>query len=331
MYLDTAILDHYYLELDNGCIAVVTGNWHTEYCAVGYIKYCPTSKPTPWSRNGTFYERLVKTYSAKSVREHTGWSIYIPFFDSFVPCIPVHRVVKAWNPIARTLDLTNKVRDELERRALEAVMEISEYTGVLTGITGSLLPGIHNLQMSDIDFVIYGSYNSLKVVEYISDHKDTFKPLNGLSLAKWAEGASQSTGLTVKEVLKFYRNWRRGARNGREYSIIYNDGVRRDALTLPTFRNGKPIKAIVELEGGLDALSYPSYSRVLSWRAPKTASRDAPHDIEGILSYETVYMPALYEGGLFEIDGLLQCCDLTETCRVLLGGAEYRGTMKYCK
>lgn len=328
MYLSLSPLDHYYLELDNGCIAVVTGNWHTQHCLLGYVKYCPSSSPTIWSRGSTFYERLIKTYSANSVREHTNWSAYVPHFDSHVPCIPVYKVIKVWDPIERADNLTRRARDELEMRALEVVLDIGKNTGAPVGITGSLLPGIHNPLISDMDFVIYGILESLDVVDYISSNRDTFKPLSGSSLRKWAENVSKATGLTIRDALKFYRNWRRGTYNRREYSITYNDGIYRDVLTMPSYRSYGTVNLVVELEGGPNGLNYPSHSKVLAWKTVETPSR-IPFDIEGILSYEAVYMPALYEGGLFEVEGLLQCSDLIEACRVLLGALEYRGTIKY--
>lgn len=326
--MDNKLLDHYYLKLSNGSLGVVTGNWHTNHCVIGYIKYSATNKQTLWSEKTIFYERLVKRYNPSQVREHTNWKTYIPYFDQNIPCIPLEKVVHVYNPLKRAIELLSRVRDELELAVLELLLDIIENTGILPGLTGSLLPGIHNIKYSDIDLVVYGIKTSTEVREYVEANADLYTPFNNTKLRYWAENVSLNTNTTPKEVLRFYRNWRRGTFKGHDYSIIYNDGVYREVLLFPPFKTYGVIKIIADVHGGVDALNYPTKAKVFNYRVIET-STSIPYEIEELFSYEALYTTGFYEGGVFEIQGLLQCSDLIETCRVLLGVYECRGYAKY--
>ena len=328
MDISFPILDHYYLELRDGSLAVVTGNWHTGYCVIGYVKYIPASKPSIWSRNNVFYERLVKQYNAELVHKYTTWKIYIPFFDSPIPCIPIQEIRIILNPLRRTMELLSRIKDNLEKRALDVILDIDNNVNVLLGITGSILPGIHSVEYSDMDFIIYGLHNSEKTIEYIRENIETYKSFTGERLENWIKNTALSTRLSKKDVLRFYRNWRRGIYQDREYSFIYNNGIYGDILLMPGYKNMGVVKAVLEVNGGLEALNYPSKSLVSRYKIIESQF-DIPYDIDHVLSYEALYVTGLYEGGLFEVKGLLQCSSSVESCRIILGVVEYRGYMKY--
>lgn len=329
MNMDHAhVLDHFYVELSDQRLAVVVGNWHSQCCIVGYVKYAPTRTPSIWSKRFTNYERLVKVYTPEEVYSHTSWTMYIPFFDSSVPYIPVSCIRKIYNPIQRATELHYRVNDQLEKQALELISLIEHNTNVLPGVTGSLLPGIHNVQLSDIDLVVYGFENSRNIVEFIEYNKDTFKPLSGERLKTWLKNTASLTGLAEHEVLKYYRSWRRGLFAGREYSLIYNDGIYREVYTMPSYKTRGILKAVIEVQGGLQALNYPSIGLVDDCRIIEVQGK-VDYDVNYVMSYEALYIPGLYEGGLFEVSGLLQCSTLEETCRVVIGSREYKGTMKW--
>ncbi|MEM1628222.1 MAG: nucleotidyltransferase domain-containing protein [Desulfurococcaceae archaeon] len=325
------VLDHFYLKLRNRCFATVVGNMHTSSNILGYIKYCPSRLNTTWCDQNTCYERIVKTYNADSVHASTSHKIYVHFFDALVPCISMIDVDKVHNPLERARSLFNKVNDNLEKTALYLISEIWRDTGhgENIGITGSLLIGIHNPDISDIDVVVYGTRQSMDIVEYIRENKEIYKPFNGARLEKWIEANSKATGLSKQQVLRFYRNWRRGIYMNREYSIIYNNGVYEDMALKPPFKTLGSICIEVELDKSVDGLNYPSMGKVLSYRIVGQSSVDIPYDIVEVLSFEALYIPGLYEGGIFIVEGLLQCSDQLGACRVLIGGREYPGRLYY--
>lgn len=322
-----SVLDHYYLELLDGSLAVVVGNWHLPCCIIGYVKYKPTTSETQWSGRFTRYERLVKVYKPELVHYYTAWSIYVPYFDTRVPFIPLSKVTRIFNPVQRSRELHSRVEDRLEKLALTIISLIEENTDVTPGITGSLLPGIHNTELSDVDLVVYGARNGSKVVELVESEQSTFMPLRGELLSEWANQVATVVGLTKGEVLKYYRNWRRGVFDGRMYSIIYSDGVSRCLSTMPRYETVGITRALVRVSGGVEALNYPSIGLVEGYRViEKTIPK---YDVSSVMSYEALYMTGLYEGGLFDIEGLLQCSEDEGACRILLGSLEYRGAMMW--
>lgn len=322
------VLDHYYLELKDGSIAVVVGNEHTIHSIIGYIKYRVTDKRTLWTRNKVYYERLVKTYNPDIVREHTAWRIFVPHYDTLVPCIPVSVIHRVYNPLDRSIELLHRVNDELEKITAYAISDILDNTSVLAGVTGSLLPRIHNPVYSDLDLVIYGYRESISVIEYIDSNKDLFRPLDGERFRQWCSNASLNTGLNPREASRFYRNWRRGNYNGREFSVIYNRGSQRDLFALPSFITIGRGSFKLELEGGIYALDYPSISRITKYKIVES-SLLPPYDLVEVVSFEALFIPGLFEGGSFEASGIVQCSDALGYCRLLLGIHEYRGFLKY--
>ncbi|MEM1618018.1 MAG: hypothetical protein QXE77_00440 [Desulfurococcaceae archaeon] len=324
----TQPLDHFYLELDDQSLAVVVGNWHFQCCILGYVKYVPTRAQSTWRRSFINYERLLKVYNPEEVYKQANWTIYVPFFDTKVPYIPVSRVLRVYDPTRRALELHYKASDQLEEKAICMLSLIEEGTGVLPGVTGSLLPGIHNVHVSDIDIVVYGSRNSREVIEFVDNNRDVFKPLNETRLKAWSKNIAYSTGLSENEVLKYYRNWRRGYFADREYSIIYNDGTYKDVFLMPSYITRGIVRAVLEVHGDLRALNYPSIGMVTSYRIVESRCK-VDYDISYLMSYEALYVPGLHEGGVFEVSGLLQCSAVEETCRILVGSHEYRGFMKW--
>lgn len=318
------VLDHYYVELNNGCLGVVVGNTHFTGFIIGYIKYCPTNKETIWKKENVYYERIVKIYSPQSVRVSTPTQTYIHCYDSYVPVIYNAEVSKIYDPVVRTRKIEYRVRDELEERVL-GIIYFLLHSGVEDGIgvTGSILPGIHNPRHSDIDLVVYGWKNSMDVIEYIEENKSLFKPFRGERLKRWIESNSTATGLPGKSVLKLYRNWRRGIFDGVEYSIIYNDGIYRIGEECTAWKTIGSIVIEAHVGGGLEALNYPSIGRIEEWKhvegmIPKS-------DVVEVVSFNALFTSFLYDGGRGLIKGLLQHDPLRDVYRVLVGGIESPG------
>ncbi|WP_440059173.1 hypothetical protein ACSU1N_05140 [Thermogladius sp. 4427co] len=318
------VLDHYYLKLRNGCYATVVGNSHFEYGVISYIKYCPTNRETFWRDNTTFLDRIVKYYDVEEVYKAAPRQIYVPYFDSYVPYVGISEIEYVFNPVERTREIMRRPRDLLEDSALALVEKLHHVvTEDRVGITGSLLPSIHNPNVSDIDLVIYGWKASVDVIEFVKENKDLFRVFDDNRLTAWAERNAKQNSLPLKEVIKYYRSYRRGFFKDREYSIIYNSGIKSYLPNLPYFKTLGLIEVEAEIRGGIQALDYPSRGKVHSWKILNGVN--PPFDISEILSFEALYIPLLYEGGKAVIRGLLQCSEAVGYCRIILGVKEYRG------
>lgn len=320
--IDNLVLDHYMLALKNRCLFIVVGNMHSQWFKVGYIKYCESDRDSIWGRGLKRYERLVKRYELDEVYGHTSSVLYVPYFDREVPVALKHTIAEVLNPLERAAEIIRHPSDELELLALDFIQLLSEGCGAsgAVGVTGSLLAKIHNPTISDIDLVVYGRRASYAAIEFVRENPGAFRPFTGQRLSSWSEGVARRSGLSPKLAMKFYRNWRRGFFGEREYSIIYNDGIYRDILTAPAYRSLRTIRAEVSIAGGIEALNYPSASRIEGLRLVE--GTPSPFPVEELLSFESLYIPSLLEGGRYQVDGLLQCSQVLETCRVIIGIAE---------
>jgi predicted nucleotidyltransferase len=323
-----SVLDHYYVRTTGNCYGVIVGNDHTPYYYIGYLKYCPSSGETYWWDGVFFYERLVKTYEPFQVYKHAVLKEYIPFYDAYVPIIPISAVNKVYDPRVRAEELIVKPVDALEAKASSLIQALQDCTGLSSGIgvTGSILPRIHNPAVSDIDIVVYGWRESLKVIECVRE-SDMFQSFPEPMLIEWSSKLSETTGLPAEDVRKLYRKYRRGVFNGALYSIMYVSQQEGNVLSKPPFKTLGEIILSGVVKGGLEALSYPSRARLESCRVLES-SIEPPYDVVEIQSFESLYTPILFEGGSILVRGLLQCSDRLESCRVLIGGVEGKGFVK---
>lgn len=321
------ILDHFYLKLMNNCFAVTVGNLHYNGFTLGYVKYCPVGWESTWRDRFQHYGRLVETYSPVNVRTHTPWSMFIPQYGSTIPIIPDSLVTDIYDPRVRLQEIISKPNDQLEKNVANFVETISLNLGVESslGVTGSILVKIHNEEVSDMDFVVYGLRESIDLIDFIENNPSVFEALGEHRLKDWCSRVNRATGLSCKESLKFYRRWRRGLYRGREYSLIYNDGVFREPVCNDNWFSLGWVEGYLELEGGLDALNYPSKSRVTSFRY--IGGVEPRSDPNYVLSFEALYLPLLYEGGRCYVKGLLQVNEYSEY-RILLGVIEVQTYLK---
>lgn len=322
------VLDHYYLELYDNSLAVVTGNCHYNTSIVGYVKYRLSSTEKLWRGIFGFYNRVVKQYTIPQVYGSTCWRTYAIAYGAEVPVIPVSMVKRIYDPIEKVKQIISVVRDELEIVSLEAISEIMYSTNAYNkvGLTGSLLVGIHNPRVSDIDIVVYGLKESRDVVEFINENPSIFKDMRNDGFRAWCLRVSELTGLTPTEASLFYRRWRRGVFRGREYSISYNDGIYRSMENSEKWINIGFIEGLVLFEGRLEALNYPSIGFIESfeYRGGVKPCSDPIY----VLSFEALYTPVFYEGGKCMVRGLLQVND-EGVCRILVGIRETRSYIKW--
>lgn len=310
--------DHYYLKLRNRCYAVVVGCMHSYSLVVGYVKYCPSSNKTLWCESSGCYERVVREYHASIVRSSTPWMSYSPCYDSVIPVIPVSEIVKIYNPLDRVKEVMSKPRDPLEIHALELIKELLLITGIREiGITGSILVGIHNPRYSDIDLIVYGFRDAVKVVEAITENPDLFRTFNDARLREWVLRVSRVTGLPLHVPAKLYRAWRRGLYRDREYSIAYSSDIEKSLDNCSSWKTLGVLGARVLLEPTVYALDYPSRGYIAKWIYEKGV--EPRGDPSYILSFESLYTPLFYEGGWARVKGLLQHNPLTGEYRILVG------------
>lgn len=232
--------DRDFLEDSDGDLFCVVGNVHPPGKAISYLKYvkgvAERAARVKWSRGGQVYARILPNYSAVGYLEAQAflrsrkphYVTYDQFLGIELTAVPMESVVKHYKPEERLEELSSSSSlDDLERLALELVLLIADESGVSLsnfGVSGSLLLKLHNTAFSDIDLVVYGKENSVKVKEAVTQLLDACdKGLSrpeGEALRRWAEDVSKIHPLSLEEAMRLYGSkWNRALFKGRQFSI----------------------------------------------------------------------------------------------------------------
>jgi len=223
--------DRDYIITPEGFIFAVIGNLHPADRVIAYLKYIPDERGK-WGVGRSRYRRALEHYNVPSVmdsmrflREKAPEYVFESTVDGIsLPAVPKDRIVKHFCPEVRLIELRSaQNRDELETRALRLIALISEKAGVpidSLGLTGSILAGIHDPAFSDIDLVVYGFDNALRVRNFLSEPSEAVGRLAGASLEKWITERVNSTPLTRQNAIDLLaRKWNIGLFGDTEFSV----------------------------------------------------------------------------------------------------------------
>jgi len=142
--------------------------------------------------------------------------------------VPIDKVEKILHPNER---LNEIMKSQNRNTLLEKVVKLAEifhyYTGISynkMGISGSILPGLYNPKVSDIDFVIYGLKNHKDVMEAFAEIKRENGILKGIEGEYWKrlyKKRIKDSSLTYEE-FKWYekRKHNRGILDGTLFDIL---------------------------------------------------------------------------------------------------------------
>lgn len=143
--------------------------------------------------------------------------------------VPLEKVEKIFRPSERLKEIMNHPSPD---KILQKVIKISETLHYLTdipyhhlGISGSILPGLYDPQVSDIDFVVYGLDNHRKAMDAFSAIKyDENSPLKAIKEIYWIklyEKRVKDSSLSYEE-FRWYeeRKNNRGTVNGTLFDIL---------------------------------------------------------------------------------------------------------------
>ncbi|NYB51844.1 MAG: DNA polymerase subunit beta [Methanobacteriaceae archaeon] len=106
--------------------------------------------------------------------------------------VPINRIEKILSPVDRLYEILNHPSpDELLLKVIKVAETFQEQAGIKLkhlGISGSVLPGLYDPQISDIDFVVYGLENHRKAIETFESIKnDSKSPLKAIEDEYWAK------------------------------------------------------------------------------------------------------------------------------------------------
>ncbi len=317
-----------------GFIYVVIGNKHPPGEVFAYVKYVPTLKRTPWKGRRVFYERVLKTYSAGDVRRASntyGVLRYDYVFGALMPSVNLSRIIKWLKPEERLKEIIRSPKDVVERDVVNAVDAVSRSAGISVndmGISGSVLAGIHNSLISDINLVIYGCRNAVNVacsdLEYLGRvSKDV--------LTRRALRKSKIYGIPPDLIIKIYPRYELCSVNGRPVGISFvrNHQLKYGDICLKPLT---PCEALIEVEGGCcSSLFYPSAARVskvyevIVKGGVNYSVAELRRMIKYIISFEGLFRHVLFIGGRVRVKGVIEEAVPDNYLVIIVGGAEEPG------
>jgi predicted nucleotidyltransferase len=205
-----------------------TSYLHPEDRIISFLRYIPDSQGER-SKNGSRYSKVDTQQAYQFIKEK--YPEYL--FDSGVTGekmmgVPLDKVSEILRPENRLQEIIANPDNEL----LEKVVKVSDFFHQeasidykYMGVSGSILPGLYDPQVSDIDFVIFGLENHRNAVETFSRLKnEPESPLKGISSEFWDwlyDKRIKDSSLSIEE-FKWYENRKsnRGVVEGVLFDIL---------------------------------------------------------------------------------------------------------------
>jgi len=321
--------DRDFLEDVDGDLFCVIGNVHPPGRAICYLKYVKGSVEkavrAKWGRGGELYSRILPHYSALGYVEAREFlkakkPSYVRFDEVYnieLTEVPLEKVARHYKPEERLRELSSgKSLDKLEQHALELAALIADESGVKLddmGVSGSILLKIHNPEFSDVDLIVYGRANSLRVKEVVNEFLNLsikgFERPKGDMLKAWAEDIVRiHPSLSLNEAMKLYSaKWNRALYKGRQFSIhpVKLEAEVREAYGDRIYKPVGEATVKCKIADDTDSLFLPcSYAvedvQVLS------CSISGKLDIREVISHEGLYSDIASRGEYVVVRGKLE-------------------------
>ena len=201
---------------------------HPDDRIISFLRYIPDQNGDR-SLNGIKYSKV----DSKQAYEFLGKNFPEYLFECDITNVlmmgvPTEKVEQILRPNYRLKEIIESSnRDKLLNNVVKLANIFHESTGIgydKMGISGSILPGLYNPNVSDMDFVIYGLKNHRKVMEAFADIKKENGPLKGIEGEYWKrlyEKRIKDNSLTYEE-FRWYENRKhnRGILDGTLFDIL---------------------------------------------------------------------------------------------------------------
>ena len=219
-----------FIETIEGLIFDVKGLVHPLKRIIAFVRYIPDENGERQRKDS----RYRKVYALKMRenflnREYPHYLIFDPVFNVRISEVHIENVTHHYKPQDTVSLLLRKRKiDDVETDALEFLNLLVEGSGISKnkiGISGSVMVDLH-LPTSDIDIIVYGIQNCLRINKAL---KEFFKNKKSLIQAYDLEGLKKLYSFRVKDTAMsfedFYRHEIRkssqGKFRGRDFSIRY--------------------------------------------------------------------------------------------------------------
>jgi predicted nucleotidyltransferase len=322
--------DRDFIRTNEDLIFCVVGYSHPPDRLLAYLKYAPSREGT-WAEGNLHFKRMIPYYSSKSVSETFSFlkEKFPKYLSSFpmnkitFPAVPYSDIKEYFKPEEKLTELAKRKinLDVLQLKAVKLAEYLSQKAGVSFdrfGITGSILLGIHNVSISDIDLTIYGYENSLLVKQaLIQEFKRTESPLRQLTADEAEEWCKKKTNQfsidhdSAELILK--RKWNFGYYKGKFFSIHPTrlDSEITEKYGDLEFTSKHAIEIVAKVEDSTQSLFNPSSYRVGEVRVlmgPKKIN-----DLNEVVTFESVFFDIASPGESIRVKGNLEFVTNTRT------------------
>jgi predicted nucleotidyltransferase len=160
--------------------------------------------------------------------EYPMYVFHSPVLGFQMSAVSRERIVEHYKPSVKMAELTKSdSRDELEEKTVSVVQKLSKLSGTPLnrfGVTGSILLGIHRLEFSDINIVLYGREYAEIIKRTIKEsftRETSLKPMSNTLLRGKLQRWVEEHHLSFEEARWFaLRKWNRGLFEDRFFSIL---------------------------------------------------------------------------------------------------------------
>jgi predicted nucleotidyltransferase len=332
--------DRDFIQTKERMLFCVTGYLHPPGKYTAYLKYSP-APVGKWKGAETPYRRELEYYHVGRVadtlvyleRNYPQYVHYCPVRGIKFSMVPQEYVKRYYLPEERLREIMVSPSDALEEEVYAFASEIMSHTGIREedlGVTGSILLGIHDFQFSDMDLLIYGLENALKVRAMRKEGRSSgIQPVSGKVLEDWCAAVAEHFPLSYEEVQYLAgRRWNYGFFGDRYFSI---HPTRTDAEIKEEYggkiyrdRGTARIKALVS--DARESLFMPALYRIEGVKVieGEEGVRQVAPALKEVLSYEGLYRDALDAGEEIEAKGKLESVS-DQYYRLVIGTTRLKG------
>lgn len=325
--------DRDFVETKEGFFFCLVGYLHPSGRYTAYLKYTPADTGR-WVRGQVFYRRELPYYHVRNVldtvdflaREHPEYVWTDPVQSLRFSFVPEHAVVRYYRPEARLAEIVRAPGDSLEDAVRRLAGLLTTAAGVppeAFGVTGSILLGLHNPAFSDIDLVVYGRENALKVKAALERLRGgPLRELDPERRRRWESETLERFALDPEHVADLSaRRWNYFLFEDRYVSV---HPTRRDDEILEAYgdRRYRPVgSATIEatVSDARESLFLPAVYRL----ADVAFKEGGPFPVEELVCFEGLYCQIADPG-----DRILACGGVEEeaggSCRLVVGSAAIR-------
>lgn len=332
--------DRDFIETKEGMFFCVAGYLHPPDKYTAYLKYSP-APVGKWKSGGIYYHRELEYYHVGKVadtiayleRNYPHYVHYCPVRGIKFSMIPQGYVKRYYFPEQRRQQILETPRDAFEEEVYAFVSEIMACTGIREddlGITGSILLGIHNPEFSDVDLLVYGLENALKVRAALKEGRSAkIRPVMGEALEEWCASVARHFPLSYEEARYFGgRRWNYGFFKGRYFSIhpTRTDDEIREKYGDRIYREKGVARIRTVVLDASEALFMPALYRIEEVEVME-GGVGVQHDalpLREVISFEGLYRDVVDSGEEIEARGKLESVN-ERYCRLVIGTTALKG------